>query len=584
MDRITKSYVNDFKGNYFENDTKLDENSLFEHFCNNLIVSNSSNKSFEIDDIWTGYGNEEGLDGIAILVNENIVTTKEQIDELIDIHGYLKAKYIFIQTTSSQTMNTSKLASFYDAILDFFNDSTSNNLNESILQYRQLHDHICSNFVKFKGNNPTIESYYNYLSSCVDANNHVNKKSGKFKNDISKLNIFGDIKTIIYSQKEIFNLVQKQNDCPECTFQFSNKVTLDGINGIDSSYYGLLPFEEFKKIIIDDDNEQSLKKIFENNVRDFLGSKDNTVNQSIIDTIKSENQSHFSILNNGITVVTKTISVSGNQFHLKDYQIVNGCQTTNILYENKDQIQDLVQIPIKIIATENEDLIKNITTSTNSQTEVKREQLSAIQDFPKKLEIYYNTMDYDGLRFERRSGQYRSEVKHRKKITIQVQIKSFLAIFHLNPSAKHYLSSYTKEIGNNNIFDSRHDPKAYYMSGLCYYVLDTFLHSTRENTIDKKYKKCRFFMLMLFPLIVNNMNHTKVKDIKLNKEKSVSDFCDPVIEKLKSSSESLNIFNIAIDVIEKSNIDYNKDYQPSRSKETIAKVLNNYNQTIAAGV
>ena len=50
----------------------------------------------------------------------------------------------------------------------------------------------------------------------------------------------------------------------------------------DYGYSGVLPFSEFKKIICDESG--SLKKVFEDNVRDFLGEK-NFVNEDIENTI-----------------------------------------------------------------------------------------------------------------------------------------------------------------------------------------------------------------------------------------------------------------------------------------------------------
>ena len=63
------------------------------------------------------------------------------------------------------------------------------------------------------------------------------------------------------------------------------------------------------------------------------------------------------MLNNGVTIVASSISPTGDQFTLTDYQIVNGCQTSNVLFNNKDgQFINNVFVPIKLIATTDDEV------------------------------------------------------------------------------------------------------------------------------------------------------------------------------------------------------------------------------------
>lgn len=49
-------------------------------------------------------------------------------------------------------------------------------------------------------------------------------------------------------------------------------------------YSGILPFKEYKKLILDESG--ATKPVFEDNIRDYLGPNPN-VNQSICETIKT---------------------------------------------------------------------------------------------------------------------------------------------------------------------------------------------------------------------------------------------------------------------------------------------------------
>jgi hypothetical protein len=126
----------------------------------------------------------------------------------------------------------------------------------------------------------------------------------------------------------------------------------------------------------------------------------NAVNLKIEETLKSDNPHLFSVLNNGVTIVANEIKISGDKCTLFDFQIVNGCQTSNILYQNRilDTLSNM-NIPIKLIATD-DDIKSKITVSTNSQTAVKKEQLSAMLIF--KNWSIINAMEGDGrLYYER---------------------------------------------------------------------------------------------------------------------------------------------------------------------------------------
>ena len=65
----------------------------------------------------------------------------------------------------------------------------------------------------------------------------------------------------------------------------------------------------------------------------------------------------FSVLNNGVTIVAESISSSGNKFTINNYQIVNGCQTSHVLFNNKYlDGMDNTNIPLKLIGTNDENV------------------------------------------------------------------------------------------------------------------------------------------------------------------------------------------------------------------------------------
>lgn len=96
----------------------------------------------------------------------------------------------------------------------------------------------------------------------------------------------------------------------------------------------------------------------------------------------------FSPLNNGITIIADEISLSSEDLTLTNYQIVNGCQTSNVIFEcltSMDKTND-IYIPIRLISTEDENTKHSIIKATNSQTQLKPEQLVALSSIQKAIE------------------------------------------------------------------------------------------------------------------------------------------------------------------------------------------------------
>jgi hypothetical protein len=103
--------------------------------------------------------------------------------------------------------------------------------------------------------------------------------------------------------------------------------------GIEEGYVVTVKAKDFIEQVLIDKNDGLRQRIFEENVRDFIGSE-SQVNSEIADTLKDGlKQKRFGILNNGITIISPDVKVAGLDIYLRDFQIVNGCQTSNVLFE-----------------------------------------------------------------------------------------------------------------------------------------------------------------------------------------------------------------------------------------------------------
>lgn len=568
MDRITKKLLQDFL--QAQEMEPTDEASDFELFCNYSILSNEYNKTFDAKSITVGAGSDTGIDGLAIIVNGHLVEDTDEVDHLLESNGFLEVTYLFIQTKTSSSFDTKEMHGFYFGVSDFFSEEPKLPRNDDINKYSELSEYIFDNASDFKYN-PICKTFY-ITTGIVNEDQNISAVVKASKRELESYNLFERVEPRVIGANELGKLYRKTKNPITSKFTFANKITLPEIEGIDQSFYGVLPFSELRKLLIDDNG--NLQSIFDDNVRDFQGVA-NLVNSNINETLNNKTPELFSVLNNGVTIVADSIKTSANTMTISDYQIVNGCQTSNVLYENRNNEGiDEINIPLRLIVTSNEDIKSQITVSTNNQTAIKKEQLAAMSDFQKNLQHYYASINGDGkLYYERRAKEYNSDrnIVKRKIITIANQIKSFSSMFSKNPHmVTTYLGTLVKTMGSpgSKLFEADHQFSPYYMSGLAFYRLDSLFNS---GVIDKKYKKIRFYLLMLVPMLASDDDFPP-----LNSQKKSERYCNPIIEKLNNEEKYIQLFQLAIVIVDHSGVDV-EDKQALKSRAMTDRILAAYN-------
>lgn len=562
VDPITKKFLGEFC-NSFELGN-MDQIKVFEHFCNYCCVNKENGiVDIRLNDMSTGE-NAQGIDGIAIIVNHKLVTSVSEIEFQILNNRSLDVKFVFIQAKTSSSFDNALMLNFMNFVKVFFSNDISEFNTSEIMNFFEMKEYIYEHAECMIEANPQLAMYYVTTGKWVE-DRTLKKLVERYETELKELNIFSDIKFVPCGATEIQSLYRNTKNVLSTKFKFEKCVVMFGDEDSDSiGYSGVIPFKEYRKIIINDSD--SLKPVFDDNIRDFLGNR-NSVNKAILSTLQNLDINSFCMLNNGITIIAKKVSLTGTTAVLTDYQIVNGCQTSHILYENRnlDNIDELL-IPIKVIGTKDETTRNSITKATNSQTSIKPEQLEALSDFQKNLETYYTTYDEaQRLYYERRTGQYRLEsIPKTKIVNIPQQIKSVSAMFLDNPhGVSGNYGAIVKKVGGK-IFRANDKPILYYTSSLTQYKIEKLIS---ENIIDKQYNKCRYHAMMLFRIYVSGK---KVPRFNAN---TMESYCQKIIDILQDDSRYPIIFCKIVDfIIEQENIDFN-DRKTFERKETTDYLL-----------
>ena len=568
MDTIIEGYLDRFADEFGLN--KGDKSTNFEKLCYYSILNNELNYLDDNDLYDVSVGKNKGIDGICFAIDGQILTSISEIEDLRDSQKNFSVTAYFIQAKTSSKFEDSEIANFCDTVIDFLKDKPEYDLTDKAKEYHNIFIELLKLFSYIK--NFDCKLFYcstgkwNNDTSCsttVNIKTKLLKASGKFKDD-------ANIEITPVDSEKLRKLYDKATNPLNTQFVFSRKTPLEKIKNVKESYIGILPFSEFKKIIIDSETDK-LKPLFSDNVRDFLGF-DAKVNDNINRTLNDKEFELFQLLNNGITIIAEERKGYTDEFYLSNYQIVNGCQTSNILFSNRklDGIEGLL-IPIKLIITDNEDIRDKIIVSTNNQTQIKEEQLLALTSFQKELEAFYKNMG-DGMFYERRKSQYSYDPSIKKKaiIDIREQIKTYVAMFLEEP---HVVSGYFGKVykeRSGQIFLRNHKPEPYYLSGLTHYKFKTFINAKK---IDRKYNKARYHIFMLFRKITEPDEKVEPASNKIKK------YCEAIVKILRDDKKCLKNFQNAIEIIDTSSInveDPKEIYKKSTTNALIEEFKKRY--------
>lgn len=540
MDRITKSLLDEFSKD--TDISKLDENTRFEYFAAALTVGRHLSESFDAADIATGQGGDTGVDAIATIVNGSLVTDPELIAELGDTNGYLDVTFVFVQAERSSGFDTSKIGQFGFGVGDFFSEAPKLPRNEAVKEAAEIMTAVYERGSKFKRGNPAVRLYYVTTGKWTDdANLEARRKA--VVEDLSKLNIFRDVEFIPVDADALRRLYSQTKNAIAREFVFGERTVVPEVAGVSEAYIGLLPAKEFLGLIQDEDGEL-VKSIFYDNVRDFQDF--NAVNTEMRDTLSSaESRARFVLMNNGITVIAKTVRPTGNKMYIEDYQVVNGCQTSHVLYDQRDNLDPSVMVPLRLIGTQDEAIISGIIKATNRQTEVKEEQLIALSDFQKKLEVFFQSFE-DGkkLYYERRSRQFNSVsgIEKTRIVTPANLIRAYASMFLEEPhrttrTYRALLSNVGKEI-----FGPGHRLEPYYVAALAQYRLE-FLF--RSQALDAKYKPARYHILLAARILLEPGKPPAANSHDMRK------YAERLMAKFWDVNESDKIFQQAAGIVDK---------------------------------
>jgi len=518
--------------------TGLPEDKRFEHFAAYLTVRKHYAETFDTSDIITGSGGDTGIDALAIIANNVLITDVDQVEELVSVNGYLEVTFAFVQADRGTSFQSAKIGQLGYGIRDFFNEHPQMVRNQTVSDAAFIMETLYKKSAKFTRGNPTCRIYYVTTGKWQNDQN----LEARLKTEISDINatgLFTQVDLTPIGADGIQRLYNQAKNAITREFSFPNRTVVPDIAGVKEAHLGFLPASEFMKIICDDDGT-IIKTLFYENVRDWQDY--NGVNREIRDTLTAGDRDRFVLMNNGITIIARSLQATANRFVVGDFQVVNGCQTSHVLHDNQAHLEG-VRVPVRLIATQDEGVFASIIRATNRQSEVKEDQFFALTDFAKRLEQFFQSGPVARhLYYERRSRQYDSHTGEKTRIISHPNlVKAYGAMFGGEPHrTTRDFAALSAKVGKEMFLDDdRLEP--YYTAASAFYRLE---FEFRNQRLDPKYKTARFALLYAARLLANTAQ------LPARNSREMARYCATIDSKLWEPGEADSLFAAAASVVE----------------------------------
>lgn len=464
----------------------------------------------------------------------------------------LDVKIIFTQSKTSSSYDGGDLYKFIGAVTNFFSKTPTIPITEELRFFKTIYEELFKheNSRYLSKQSPSVSLFYATTGKPVnDATISGIAKQGEtsISNAIQELK---DVKINLVGADFVIDTYNEIENRFDVTINFKNNLSLDRIIDVEQSYIGYLSVPEFIKLISDSDGNLR-RNLFYENVRDFQGES-NTVNSEISETINTDTlQDKFILLNNGITIVAKHFKYLGsNDYEVREFQIVNGCQTSNIIFHNREKIltSSTFLIPIKIIHTNNNELITRIIRATNRQTPVPEEAFITLEKFHKRLQEFYIHISNElpeKIYYERRSKEYSNSDQRIEKariVNLHSQIRTFASVFLTEPHLVY--NNNPNEIlrtRDHKLFQDEHKHYPYFLSS---YLLFNFQKLVDEGKINSGDALFRYYAIMVYRIIATkNFKYPFLNSNQIDK------YCSDIITTLNDEAKKLSIFQRSIEII-----------------------------------
>jgi AIPR protein len=497
MHRIVKAHLESFVKSF---GLGADNEAMqFEKFATHCVISSRFSAAFDLDDVVTAPG-DDGIDGIAVVIDETVTAS---VEDALSTFAVPRRNHdvdvLFIQAKRSESFDLGDFLKFKEGILRFATQTPYAATDEVLTSSRQMFDAVLKEVPKVRNGKPSLMARF-VTTGQYQKPAALETALNDFRVQLASLGLFHEMDVRFVDRDELTRLWVGTYSGINASLQTFSTAALPTIAGIDEAYLAVVRASDFVKNLLLTEDGNLRTQVFEENVRSFLG-QDNPVNQAITATLRSTAASRFPVLNNGFTIVSPDVKLQGNTLYLTNFQIVNGCQTSNVLFENRTALADIM-VNVKVVETQLEDVFSELVRATNSQTKVEDTQFLSLRPIIKRVEQYFNTYENaeSRLYLERRDRQYvGQDIAVVRVFSLHNAAKCVAAMFCNRPElAARYPKKMYEELTEEIFADSTKEV-VFYAACLTMY---RFTLLAGNSAIPQNMKRFKWHMLALVRALV----------------------------------------------------------------------------------
>lgn len=554
-----------------------------------------------------GGGDEKGLDSVIIVINNLFpVEDIDDFDNLVEDFRAQKTRidsvdFIFLQAKTSPYFDKSHILNTINGIEQFMDNSESLiTSNKNLAEKRKIKDALYKHWAGIKN----IRSHAYFMTQSpksldkvvlkdVEVKiNRMNKPGGVFSDYAKKggaLEFFPCWKDTIVDMYENYMRYERKVE-----FDVDESIALPNTGEIKTSFMTYIYFDEFLKIILKDGSGKYIdESVFEENVRSFQGIKKNPVNSKILKTLIGGGASKFFVLNNGITMIADTVTAGYRNkcFTVNNYQIINGCQTSNMLHryylylldsgisdsELQEKLKE-VYIPLKIIEVPDDTLSAEIVESTNSQTSIGSDQLHALGSIARKIQKFFDLFKEEGtdkqyMYYERRNNEYafNPNVNKANVINQDMMVGIYSATYlKLAHKSSRYAGRLKTEDNLQKVFNEKNPAIKYFEAAYAYLCYESERKKSERRKLSEFEANLKWHTLMVYNILFGE-NYSDDLDAKQKIEK---------IKKNLSRENLLIANNVVLKFIDDNPSYSNQSIRSLNKKEELTNALAGYSYRI----
>jgi len=486
---------------------EMSESDFFEIFAAEQALKDRDLSYEELEEGIVDGGGDGGIDALYLFVDRMLY--REEIDPA-DVKRNVPIELVFLQAKKSGGFSEGGMDRFISSTRDLLdlNRQLSTvgtvyraDLIAKVRQFRETYLALMSKF-------PQLSVRYYYAALATEVHPNVERKIEPLKEVVQNLFSPVDFLCAFLKAQELLASARR---APSTAHHL--KLAENPISTGQEGFVCLVAVTDYCDFIRAEDGRLK-EEIFEGNVRDYQGNTE--VNQQIRDTLTFRPPEDFWWLNNGISIICSSATLSGKILTIENAEVVNGLQTSREIFDafgNRQDVRDDRSVLVRVLVPQAQDSRDRIIKATNSQTSIPSASLRATDKIHRDIEDF---LVVRGIYYDRRKNYYKNQGKPVNKIvSISYLAQAVLACALRDPAnARARPSSLLKNDDTyGRIFSENYNLEVYFKCVSVARRVEDVLRS-EASTIDRAHwNNLRFYVAMLVTLRLTGIPMPSVKNV-----------------------------------------------------------------------